>query len=70
VGKDLEFLAKSELAAIPIGRLKSGDILSHIKRRVDGRAAPATASNDLTRLKTVLEAAWASWDVPVPMEEL
>ena len=70
IGKDLELLGRSELAHIAIGKLKSGDIVTHIKGRVDGGVSPATASNDLTRLQTVMDAAWASFDVPVPRAEL
>lgn len=80
VGKDLDLLGRSKLAGIPVGKLKSGEIVSHIKRRVDGYrrsdgaavpgVSPATASNDLTRLQTVLDAAWASFDIPVPRDEI
>ena len=70
VGKDLQLLSRSRLARIPVGKLTSGDIVAHIKARVDGGVSPATASNDLTRLQTVLDAGWASFDIPVPREEL
>lgn len=80
VGKDLELLARSKLARISVGSLKSGDIVAHIKARVEGftkadgervpGVSPTTASNDLTRLQTVMDAAWASFDVPVPRSEL
>ena len=70
VGNDLELLGRSTLATIPVGKLTSGDIVAHVKSRVDGGVAPQTASNDLTRLQTVLDAAWASFDVPVPRQEL
>jgi len=36
VGKDLELLARSKLARISVGNLKSGDIVAHIKARVEG----------------------------------
>jgi integrase len=70
VGKDLDLLAKSELAGIQLGKLKSGDFVSHIRARIESGVSPATASNDLTRLATVLQAAWASWDIQVDMGEL
>lgn len=64
VGKDLGLLARSNLAQIPIKRLRSGDIVRHIQTRLDGGISPSTASNDLTRLHSVLETAWAAWNVP------
>lgn len=80
VGKDLELLARSKLARISVGNLKSGDIVAHIKARVEGYTkgdgervpgvSPTTASNDLTRLQTVMDAAWASFDIPVPRDEI
>jgi integrase len=80
VGKDLDALARSKLAKKAVGKLRSGDIVEHIKRRVEGYrrpdgemvpgVSPATAANDLTRLQTVLDAAWASFDIPVPREEI
>lgn len=80
VGRDLDLLSRSPIAEIRADRLKSGDIVAHVRRRLagyrkpDGGAvlgvSPATAANDLTRLRTVLDAAWASWDIPVPRDEL
>ena len=81
VGKDLDLLARSELAKVRVVRMKSSDIVDHIKQRVDGikdkrgnwivkPVTPATAANDLIRLQTVLDAAYASWGVPVPHEEM
>ena len=88
IGKDLDLLGRSELALIPVVNLKSSDIVSHVKRRVEGvknseqahrqtgkewavvPVSPSTAANDLVRLQTVLHAAWASWDIPVPREEI
>lgn len=81
VGKDLDLLSRSDLAQIPVGKLKSGDIVTHIKQRVDGvkkadgtykvaPVSPATAANDLVGLQTIFDAAWASFNIPVPREEL
>jgi integrase len=80
VVKDLELLERSKLAGVPIARLRSGDIVAHIRGRVEGYTrpdgeavagvSPATASNDLTRLQTVLDAAWASFDIDVPRHEI
>ena len=88
IGKDLDLLARSDLALIPVVNLKSSDIVNHVKRRVDGvknsehahrqtgnewavaSVSPSTAANDLVRLQTVLDAAWASWDIPVPRDEI
>lgn len=55
VGDDLELLARSDLAEMPIGRLRSGDIVSHIQRRLEDGVEPSTAGNDLTRLKGVVK---------------
>jgi integrase len=82
VGMDLELLARAELAEMPVEKITSADIVAHIKLRADGvknpdgqtykvaPVSPATALNDLIRLRTVFEAAWASWNIETPRDEL
>lgn len=75
VGMDLRQLERTDLAKLPINKITSGDIVAHVKQRVDGipsgsgwkvaPVTPATAGNDLTRLQTVLDAAWASFNLDV-----
>jgi hypothetical protein len=77
-----DLLARSDLAKIPVGILKSRDIVQHIRTRTDGikdkgdewvvtaPVTPATAANDLIRLQKVFNTAHASSSVSVPMDEL
>ena len=64
VGKGLYLLKRSDRAQKAIGKLKSRDIVSHIHQRLNDGVQPSTASNDLTRIYSVLEVAWAAWDIP------
>lgn len=64
VGMDLDLLKRSDLSEQSIGKLRSGDIVRHVQQRLDSGVQPSTASNDLTRLHSVLEVAWAAWDIP------
>jgi integrase len=83
VGEDLKLLERSELfRLLPVAKVKASDIVAHVKLRVDGvkhpdrttfkvaPVSPATAANDLVRLSTLFDAAWASFGIEVPREEL
>lgn len=83
VGMDLDLLARSKLAELPLVDIASRDIVDHVKRRRSGYTVrkhgkdvhvpgvtAATASNDLTRLQTVFDAAWASFGMEAPRDEL
>ena len=81
VGRDLDLLKRSKLAQLRAGSSKSTDIVAHIAERRAGKRGPgdswvvapvvaATATNDLIRLQSVFDSAWASFGVQMPMEEL
>lgn len=66
---DLAKLLKEPISAIPADTLTSADYVAHIRHRLES-CGPATAGNDLIRLRTVFKTARPAWGVDVDLQAL
>jgi hypothetical protein len=61
---NIRFLEKCEIARMTACKIKSSDIIAHVRSRRQSGAGPSTANNDIVWLRVILRYARAAWDLP------